>query len=545
MNRKFWFGLLIGFMSSVVFLAALGTASASSRTASPIRIAGSAQLPITSTVKTNNSVEAPQRPDGGGGPGPLPTGFTYQGSLSLAGILYTGSCDMQFRLYDAYTGGTLLGASAELPSPVSVYSGTFTTYVDFGNQFTGDLRDLEIDVRCPSGAGITQTLAPRQVLYGTPYALGLRPGTIISGSTWPALTVRTTAADGNGIEAYANAGTNGWGVYASASGIGVYGNSDHGYGVKGASLPGPLGGTGVYGSGSTGVYGNGTSYGVHGNSLVGIYGESSSDSGYGVYGYNSSNNGPGVYGQGSLGIGVKGTGTYTGVYGLANASNSSVTYGVYGRAYSINGYGTYGYSLGGTGAADVSNGGIGVYASSASGNPIEAYVGSNRVFYVANSGNVYADGSYNCGLGACLNTGVGADVAERINATDSMEPGDLVEIDPNQPDQFRLARTAYSTLVAGVVSTNPGVTMNNNDLANNDTGQRTDQRPLLALVGKIPVKVSAENGPIHIGDLLVASSTPGHAMRAGSNPAMGTVIGKALGSLDKGTGTILMLVMLR
>src|SRR5450759_1114687 len=121
MKRNFWIGLLIGCMSSVVVLAAMGTASAASRTSSPIRIDGSAQLPITSTVKTNSSVEAPQRPDGGGGPGPLPTGFTYQGSLSLAGTLYSGSCDMQFRLYDAYTGGTLLGASTALPSPVSVY----------------------------------------------------------------------------------------------------------------------------------------------------------------------------------------------------------------------------------------------------------------------------------------------------------------------------------------------------------------------------------------------------------------------------------------
>ena len=87
--------------------------------------------------------------------------------------------------------------------------------------------------------------------------------------------------------------------------------------------------------------------------------------------------------------------------------------------------------------------------------------------------------------------------------------------------------------------------MNNNDLVDNDSGQRTDNRPLLALVGKVPVKVSAENGPIHIGDLLVASSTPGHAMRAGSNPAPGTVIGKALDNLESGTGVILLLINLQ
>ena len=37
------------------------------------------------------------------------------------------------------------------------------------------------------------------------------------------------------------------------------------------------------------------------------------------------------------------------------------------------------------------------------------------------------------------------------------------------------------------------------------------------VVGVIPTKVSAENGPIQPGDLRVTASTPGHAMKAGSN----------------------------
>lgn len=50
-----------------------------------------------------------------------------------------------------------------------------------------------------------------------------------------------------------------------------------------------------------------------------------------------------------------------------------------------------------------------------------------------------------------------------------------------------------------------------------------DDRPLLALVGIVAVKASAEDGRIRSGDLLVASSTPGHAMRAGPNPPIGVV----------------------
>jgi hypothetical protein len=61
----------------------------------------------------------------------------------------------------------------------------------------------------------------------------------------------------------------------------------------------------------------------------------------------------------------------------------------------------------------------------------------------------------------------------------------------------------------------------------------------------VPVKVSAENGAIRPGDLLVTSSIPGYAMKAGSNPPQGTVIGKALEGLDQGTGTIKMLATLQ
>ena len=57
-------------------------------------------------------------------------------------------------------------------------------------------------------------------------------------------------------------------------------------------------------------------------------------------------------------------------------------------------------------------------------------------------------------------------------------------------------------------------------------------------------KVSAENGPIHAGDLLVTSSTPGHAMRA-DNPPRGTVLGKALETHKSGTGLIQVLVTLQ
>jgi len=66
------------------------------------------------------------------------------------------------------------------------------------------------------------------------------------------------------------------------------------------------------------------------------------------------------------------------------------------------------------------------------------------------------------------------------------------------------------------------------------------------MIGIVPCKVSAENGPIARGDLLVTSSTPGHAMKGTDRPQMtGAIVGKALEPLLSGTGVILIAVTLQ
>ncbi len=117
------------------------------------------------------------------------------------------------------------------------------------------------------------------------------------------------------------------------------------------------------------------------------------------------------------------------------------------------------------------------------------------------------------------------------------QPGDVVEIDPSQPNRFRVSGEAHNVRVAGVISTQPGVTLNDK------TGAETPaQGPALALAGRVPVKVTNANGAIRIGDLLVASDLPGHAMRAGDFERRGAVIGKALEDFDADRGNIQMLV---
>jgi hypothetical protein len=103
------------------------------------------------------------------------TAFTYQGQLRKSGAPVTGSCNFQFRLFDAASGGAQIGAT-QTKSGVSVSNGLFTIPdLDFGSgAFNGEARWLAIDVQCPGDSGYT-ALSPRQGLTPAPYALAL-PG---------------------------------------------------------------------------------------------------------------------------------------------------------------------------------------------------------------------------------------------------------------------------------------------------------------------------------------------------------------------------------
>ncbi len=179
-------------------------------------------------------------------------------------------------------------------------------------------------------------------------------------------------------------------------------------------------------------------------------------------------------------------------------------------------------------------------------------------FRVWGNGDVTADGTI---------SGGGADFAEMLpvsTGAHSVGPGDVMVIDPNNPRALIRSSAARSTLVSGIYSTRPGFVASERDwdqvavdrgFVKTDAPETSRDLPVvelareigeipLAVVGIVPCKVSTENGPIQPGDLLVTSSTPGHAMRDDA-PKTGTVLGKALGSLDSGSGVIDVLVTLQ
>ncbi len=270
-----------------------------------------------------------------------------------------------------------------------------------------------------------------------------------------------------------------------------------------------------------------------------IAGASLSTQGYGVgvFGYSYSQYGVGVYGSTNAVLA-------TGVVGYNSATSGGPAVGVLGVSASPTGVaveaiesagGDALYAVSSTGRAGVFN--TTGLAANSTASLLEVFrTASDLRFKIRADGNVYCDGSFNGG---------GADVAERISIAGAVEPGDLVEIDPEHPQRFRLSSSRASTLAAGVISSDPGLVMGNRPRENDGVQPKGSKEAALALAGRAPVKVCDENGPVKIGDLLVASSRPGYAMRAGTEPAPGTVVGKALEPLAGKDGKVAALLMLR
>jgi hypothetical protein len=135
----------------------------------------------------------------------------------------------------------------------------------------------------------------------------------------------------------------------------------------------------------------------------------------------------------------------------------------------------------------------------------------------------------------------GGDCAEHFDVMQDAlcEPGTVMAIAFG--GALDASTKAYDKKVAGVVSGagsfRPAIIL--------DKRRPNDNRPPVALAGKVYCKVDAQYAPIEIGDILTTSDTRGHAMKA-SDPArsFGAVVGKALGPLGEGRGIIPILVTL-
>ncbi|CAN5711051.1 hypothetical protein BH20VER1_BH20VER1_20480 [soil metagenome] len=287
---------------------------------------------------------------------PVGTSWTYQGQLRRSGAAYTGTCNFQFSLWDAASGGLQVGDTQAI-NGVNVANGLFTVTLDFGEtpggffsgqRFMGEARWLATSVQCSGDGGFT-LLDPRQSITATPYALSLRPGA----------TIRNDAVGGDGLEVIGDSK----GVYASAvgdSGSGVYGRSFGGpnsAGVFGLNSNGP----GVWGrstGGGSAVYGENNAGGFAGRfvgpvDIAGKVNIAGSLSAGLLVATNASSNGSGVAGIGAFGVyGQTNLSDGSGVVGQATGANSAGVLGlnnssaaIWGRSTGV-GSAIYGENLG-------------------------------------------------------------------------------------------------------------------------------------------------------------------------------------------------------
>jgi hypothetical protein len=235
---------------------------------------------------------------------------------------------------------------------------------------------------------------------------------------------------------------------------------------------------------------------------------------------------------------------YSGNYGVAikgrHATTSGRSYGVWGQSHSDEGIGVYGWAIDWTGTN------YGVYGNTDSPNGYGVY----------SEGDCYVEGDLTVTGGK---TGYVADIIMNGD-NEPLWPGDLVEIVwYSEPVVGEIpvavvckARSVASTSVLGPIEC--AVDVRPNERADGHPGQA--EGPASSRVrgtagavepgcyGRVVtlglykgIKVDASYGPIYPGDLLVSSPTPGCAM-ASDDPKAGTIVGKALGALDKGVGEI-------
>ncbi len=123
-------------------------------------------------------------------------------------------------------------------------------------------------------------------------------------------------------------------------------------------------------------------------------------------------------------------------------------------------------------------------------------------------------------ISSVTTTAGGTDLAEIYLSTDTLEPGDVIAIS-TPINHIKIANPFEDKNKAlGVIATDPGIILG----LKPGEEQKGNQYPV-ALAGRVPVKVSTENGNIVAGDYLTLSNTPGVAMRATES---GNVIGRAL-----------------
>jgi hypothetical protein len=538
---------------------------------------------------------------------PLESSFTYQGRLVLDGAAVDQNVDLRLTLWDSPTGGANVGQEVQLQN-VPVADGLFSVELDFGpGVFTGDSRWLDIEVRAPHDPQDQDpftTLTPRQEITAVPYALYALDGAGGGGGgdsgLWELQGGSIVNIEGRFV------GINRDNRLTSAEMFGVHSPVSSGYGGMYVSTEGQNG-LPFYGYNAGGLlaawtyfrgadqswrlYNQGDRLVVTQNGNVGI-GTTAPDSRLTVNGLIESGSGfkfpdgtiqttaGGGGGGGSQLLLINDVGSTAVEIFADDPQGGTPPAGAVVNLYDASGdktvdldAGTSGggslalrtnegvrtirmladYTTGGGGLLEVDQGdgfpgvrilGHGGFAEGSRGGEIQmTNVDGDRAVTIATNWDGTSESRVVVDV---VEITGGSDLSEQFDVRgggDRIEPGTVVSIDPASPGALQMSRQAYDRRVAGIVSgaggVKPGMLMG-------QRGSVADGELPVALTGRVYCKVDASHGAVAPGDLLTTSPTPGHAMKVTDHgQAQGAILGKAMTSLDRGQGLVLVLVSLQ
>lgn len=511
------------------------------------------------------------------------TAFTFQGQLANNGAPANGGFDMQFKLFDALTGGSQQGSTLMQPN-IQVTNGAFTTQLDFmAGGFPGALRFLELGVRKAGSTG-AYAVQPRTQITSTPYAIrALSAASADAAGALSATSINTGADTPHSLPLHVF-GTS-WfqgdtTPLPATVGKGVaigYTSGDAGYvfaydyttGTPKSLLLNSPGGDVVVGSGNLlvgGKVGIGTSTpasllhmsggtigapfaGLTIDQFVGRVGTQFPDLSGNMLALRSVDDTkfpfvvtPNfvVNSQGRTGIGTTSPDHRLGISG--------------GPGWT---------SAGWTGSVELDNGGAIGWKTNSVGNSfgIGHTTGGLYFFHTTSApGTVGSPATYDLVIKDTGHVSVnvleiqgGADLSEKFDvggarsapggALADLQPGLLVSIDPQHPGKLVVSDRAYDRRVAGVISGAGGIAPG---MVMGQAGSLASGEQAVALNGRVYCWADASSGPIHPGDLLTTSGIPGHAMRVTNYAkAQGAIVGKAMSGLQSGRGLVLALVTLQ
>ena len=325
-------------------------------------------------------------------------------------------------------------------------------------------------------------------------------------------------------------------VLLGSGGNGVVGSSAAYTAIAGFSMADDPRAAGVFGTsprvGVAGVVQGATSFP---NGKVGVFGAASNG---------RESDGTGVEGHGKIGLGGFGSRAGDGVFGSNDVLEGSAATFVKGAE-----------RPGTMAAVQIRNGMNGGEAAWLEINNAANKYSVLKLSLASDSGSNFLechrpDGSRKCHIDRDGTFVSGSDFAEALPAIenrDTYEAGDVLVLARDGSGVERTSEPSSNRIV-GVYSPRPAI------LGADKGGEtRVDPNDVpIAVLGIIATKVTAENGKIEVGDLLVTASTPGHAMKAKQmtiNGAdiypTGAILGKALQSLGEERGVIKVLIMLR